>query len=146
MTTKHFRPFVSQASLITFHAGRIITDELQRHGITDLMTCHGDILTKLYQEDGLTVTELATRTKRTKSTVSVLVDKLVKLGYVEKRASEFDARALAVCLTDKALEIKPIFEEVSAKLNEIMLNALTEEEAQSLEELLNKLIEPLAAN
>lgn len=110
------------------------------------MTCHGDILSKLYQEDGLTVTELATRTKRTKSTVSVLVDKLVKLGYVEKRASEFDARALAVCLTDKALEIKPIFEEVSAKLNEIMLNALTEEEAQSLEELLNKLFEPLAAN
>ncbi len=142
MNKTHCRPFVSQASLVTFHAGRIITDQLQRHGITDLMTCHGDILSKLYREDGLTVTELATRTKRTKSTVSVLVDKLVKLGYVEK----FDARALAVCLTPKALEIKPIFEEVSEKLNAIMQAALTEEEAQTLEELLNKLIEPLVAN
>ena len=146
MNKTHCRPFVSQASLVTFHAGRIITDQLQRHGITDLMTCHGDILSKLYREDGLTVTELATRTKRTKSTVSVLVYKLVKLGYVEKRASEFDARALAVCLTPKALEIKPIFEEVSEKLNAIMQAALTEEEAQTLEELLNKLIEPLVAN
>ena len=46
----------------------------------------------------------------------------------------------------KPLEIKPIFEEVSEKLNAIMQAALTEEEAQTLEELLNKLIEPLVAN
>lgn len=35
---------------------------------------------------------------------------------------------------------------MSEKLNAIMQAALTEEEAQTLEELLNKLIEPLVAN
>lgn len=138
-----YRPFVSQASLVTYHANRVILAGLQKHGVTDLMTCHGDILTCLYEEDGLTVTELAVRTKRTKSTISVLVDKLVKLGYVKKVPSVSDARALAVILTDKARSIFPAFEAVSAELNDVMLQSLTDKEADTLEKLLAKLIEPL---
>ncbi len=135
------RPFVSYASRLVANSERIILAELKGAGVTDLLPCHGDVLAPLYVKDGLTVTELATLTKRTKSTVSVIVDKLVKLGYVSKVPSVADARAVSVALTEKGTALKPVFFRVSEILNARFMAVLSEEEAGQLEGLLNRLVD-----
>ncbi|MFU0841790.1 MAG: hypothetical protein ACFWTZ_04170 [Burkholderia sp.] len=130
-------------SKIVFLSGRLSAaarDFLQRaleeEGYGDMQTCYGDVLVRLYERDGLTVTELARRSHRTKSTVSVLVDRLVAMGMVEKRASESDARAVGVWLTAKGEAFRAVMERISDRLNERLLKGFTAAERTRLEYLL----------
>ena len=133
-----FRNYVSLASLLVTNANHYILTELKRHGVMDLQPAHGDIFSVLFTQDDLTVTEIAQRTQRTKSTASVLIDKLTQLGYLTKETSNMDTRAVSVRLTPKGHALKETFVEISAGLNEKMLSDLTDEEADQLSVLLAK--------
>ena len=89
---------------------------LAQHGITDIEPCHGDIFTVLFAEKSLPLTELAAKTHRCKSTVSVMVGRLVKAGWLQKTADPEDARRITVALTEKGRKIEGIFEAVSEAL------------------------------
>lgn len=132
-------------SKIVFLSGRLASEArdflqrlLEEEGWGEVQTSYGDVLVWLYERDGLSVTELARRSHRTKSTVSVLVDRLVGLGLVEKRASESDARAVGVWLTAGGLAFRDVMERVSARLNERVLEGFSVQEQSELERLLRK--------
>lgn len=74
-----------QAGRIVAHANRFLVSELRRRGVTDIVPSHGDILNYLLRHDGATSTDIAVGSHRTKPTVTVLVDKLIAAGYVERR-------------------------------------------------------------
>ena len=73
-----------QAGRIVAHANRFLVSELRRRGVTDIVPSHGDILNYLLRHDGATSTDIAVGSHRTKPTVTVLVDKLIAAGYVER--------------------------------------------------------------
>ena len=81
-----------QAGRIVAHANRFLVSELRRRGVTDIVPSHGDILNYLLRHDGATSTDIAVGSHRTKPTVTVLVDKLIAAGYVERRRSTTDRR------------------------------------------------------
>jgi DNA-binding MarR family transcriptional regulator len=59
-----------------------------------------DILTSLWEQEGISQQQLAERLYVTKGNISGLVDRLVAAGLVERRAPEGDRRAHAVFLTE----------------------------------------------
>lgn len=122
---------------------RYILAELKAHGITDVVPAYGDLFAVLFEKSPVKVTEMADRMHRTKSTVSVLVDKLEKQGYVTKAQSLEDARALNVALTPKGMALKPIFTDISTKLAQKMCAGISDEDLavtqRTLEELFNNL-------
>ena len=73
------------SSLLNEKAGDFIQDELKKYGYPELKMAHGDIFHVLFEAGELSAKEIAGRTRRSKSTVSELVDRLVKLGYVCKK-------------------------------------------------------------
>lgn len=83
--------------------------------------------------------ELAEKIHRRQPTVTVLVDKLIGLGYVSKEKSMEDSRVVFVELTEKGRGLEPIFIEVSAKLNSVVYNGFSEEQAVELENTLEKI-------
>lgn len=113
-------------------AHSLILRELARHGVHDLAPSHGAILDELYRQEILRMNELAARIRRDKSTVTVLVDKLVQLGYVKKRASRRDRRATEVTLAAKGRRLQPVFERVSAVLLERVFAGLSPARAERL--------------
>ena len=125
-----------QAGRIVAHANRFLVSELRRRGVTDIVPSHGDILNYLLRHDGATSTDIAVGSHRTKPTVTVLVDKLIAAGYVERRRSTKDRRE--VWLTEKGRALEPMFYEVSEALSEEIARNLTPEETQTLELLLKK--------
>lgn len=127
-----------QAGRIFAHANRFLVSELRRRGVTDIVPSHGDILNYLLRHDGATSTDIAVGSHRTKPTVTVLVDKLIAAGYVERRRSTKDRRETEVWLTDKGRALEPMFYEVSEALSEEIVRNLTPEETQTLELLLKK--------
>jgi DNA-binding MarR family transcriptional regulator len=72
------------------------------------------------------------------SDVSRLVDRLVKLGYVERKGSKDDRRVTRIFLTLRGLELLGQIRSVDKFTKEELPKRLTAEEAQLLSALLDK--------
>lgn len=125
-------------SRIREKANRFIVRELENHGIKGIVPSHGDILVILFQEGKCTMKELANRINRTKPTVTVLTEKLMEYGFVEREKSCTDNRVTYVKLTKKGNDLKPVFEDISKKLNALLYGDLTDGEPEIFEKLLLK--------
>lgn len=84
--------------------------------------------------------ELAGRINRTKATTTVLVDKLEKLELVSRVKSEKDSRVYLVSLTEKGKSYEQLFNQIAENMNSRVMNNLTEDEANLLENLLTRAI------
>ena len=131
---------LSLISKIHEKGNKFILQELNSSGITDLAPSHGDILAMLYQYNKLTMKEIADKIHRSKPTVTILVNKLEKLGFVKREKSSEDSRITYITLTSKSEDFKPIFEKISKDLNKMLLKNLTNKEVRILDELLEKMI------
>ncbi|WP_315900465.1 MarR family transcriptional regulator [Neobacillus bataviensis] len=114
----------------------LILTELNKQGVNGIAPSHGDILVCLYEKNRLSVKELAEKIHRTQPTVTVLIDKLQKLGYVERIKSWEDSRVTLIKLTEKGVQLEPIFHEISEKLNSVIYGGLTDTEKEQVEHLL----------
>ncbi len=117
-----------------------IESELENNGIYDLIPTHGNVLSVLYENDGkLPMKDIARMIGRDKSTVTPLISKLEKLGYVKKEKCETDKRVTYIVLTEKGKKIETVFKATSKKLIETVYEGFTEEEEETLLRLLKKI-------
>ena len=126
-------------------ANRFIIHELESRGIFGIVPSHGDILFLLFRSDRLPMQEIASRIHRTKPTVTILVKKLVELGYVDREKSQEDSRVTYISLTEKGEELRPIFDEISEKLQEKVYGGFTPGQAILLEEMLGTVYDRFAS-
>lgn len=127
---------LSLISKIHEKGNKFILQELNSNGITDLAPSHGDILAMLYQHSKLTMKEIAEKIHRSKPTVTILVAKLERLGFVTREKSTEDSRITYIMLTSKSEDFKPIFEKISKDLNKMLFKNLTNKEVQLLDIIL----------
>lgn len=113
--------------------------ELEIRGITGLAPSHGDILVNLFRFGDLSMRDLAERINKDKSTVTALVNKLVKLGFVEKYKDPSDSRINVVKLTEEAVKKRELFIEVSRNITERVTRHVTEEEIEAALTVLKKI-------
>lgn len=136
---------IALASRLTEKAHKLIVHELETRGIYGIVPSHGGILLQLFTGETYTMKELAENIHRTKPTVTVLVDKLVSLGYVTKEKCQEDSRVTWIRLTKQGEELKPHFMEISAVVNGIIYRDMSREEAECMERGLEKVIANLHA-
>lgn len=129
---------LSLISKIHEKGNRFIINELKNSGAEGLVPSHGDILVCLYKNSKMTMKDIANCIHRTKPTVTVLVDKLEKLGYLKREASDKDSRFTNIVLTQKGKDFQTTFEKISKDLNEMLYKNLSNKEVEILEELLRK--------
>jgi DNA-binding MarR family transcriptional regulator len=70
------------------------------------------VLRILWAEEGLTQTELARRLHRTPATITNMLQRLQKAGFVERRSDPQDQRISRVYLTEAGYEIQAQVEQV----------------------------------
>ncbi|GLC30286.1 MarR family winged helix-turn-helix transcriptional regulator [Clostridium omnivorum] len=132
---------ISKISNIRSKVFDYIECELKRRGIEGLVVSHGNILDILYDNNGkLTMKEISKGINRSKSTVTQLVDKLLKDGYVTKESNPEDKRFSYIVLTEKGLNIKKDFREISDDVIREFFKDFKEEEAETFLLLLDRVI------
>lgn len=131
---------LSLISKIHEKGNRFIIEELKNNGAEGLVPSHGDILVCLYKNSKMTMKDIANRIHRTKPTVTVLVDKLEKLGYLKREVSNEDSRCTYIVLTQKGEDFQTTFEKISKNLNEMLYKNLSPEESELMEKLLRKVL------
>lgn len=117
-----------------------IVSELNKAGLTGIVPSHGEILLCLLYQGPMRMGELTGRVRRTKSTVTVLVTKLVKAGYVERKPDPADSRSAIVSLTPKGMALRPAFEAISDGLDNLLRDRLSDEELADLSSLLQRAV------
>ena len=134
------KEMLSLVSKIHEKGNRFIIEELKNNGAEGLVPSHGDILVCLYRNGKMTMKDIANCIHRTKPTVTVLVDKLEKLGYLKRETSDEDSRSTNIVLTQKGKDFQATFEKISEELNEMLYKNLSPEESELIEKLLRKVI------
>ncbi|MCG7376426.1 MarR family transcriptional regulator [Paenibacillus sp. ACRSA] len=83
--------------------------------------------------------ELSKLIDRDKSTVTVLVDKLVKRGYIHKEKDLKDTRIYRLSLTAKGHDLREEFEEISHHLIKKIYEKFSLDEKKTVISLLQKI-------
>ncbi len=121
---------------------QFIEQRLRENEVDDLITSQGNVLTALYENNGrLTMSQIAQKIGKDKSTVTPLVDKLLKLGYIDKEKNEKDKRITYIRLTERGIALKPKFDSISNQVYETAYKDFTTEEKETFLRLLKKLNE-----
>ncbi|MCT4585367.1 MAG: MarR family transcriptional regulator [Peptostreptococcaceae bacterium] len=117
-----------------------IERKLKEKNLNDLVPSYGNILTVLYDNGGrLSMKEIGVLLGKDKSTITALINKLIKLDYVMKEKSKVDKRVTYIVLTKKAMEIEDKFNEISKSVNQTAYKDFTDEEKEIFLRLLKKL-------
>lgn len=112
--------------------------EMSAKNISGISPSDGDIIFVLDIRGPLTLLEIARYTMKDKSTVSPVIKKLEKSGYVTKEKQEHDGRFVKIKLTARAKKLKPRLLEISGAMNLRIFNGLTEEEKSMLFSLISR--------
>lgn len=124
------------------HRGAIYIEELLREkGIDNLVYSHIRIIIILSVYKKLSMKEISNLISKDKSTVTSLVNKLERMGYVKKTASTEDKRVIYLTLEEKADEIIETVFQVTKVFHKRVEKILTKEEISQLFCLMEKLVE-----
>ncbi len=130
---------ISMLSKIRAQANKFITGKMADYGVHELAPSHGDIIFTLLNREAITMKDLAGSIKKDKSTVTVLIEKLVRLGYIKKERDAGDNRITYLSLTQKGMELRPMFEDISKNLFETVYKDIPKEEREALMKSLEKI-------
>lgn len=97
------------------------------------------LLAFLWQEDGLSQTELSARSQIDRTTTGGIIDRLQKEGLVERRNHPEDRRAYQVFLTGKGMSLEKELCTVAGQVIGRITAPLSEKEHQALIRLLEKI-------
>ena len=140
MSEQKMSDIISLVSEIRELGKSFIIERLHENGFSDLDVSHGNILTLLYFNEKLQMKEISQRIKRGKSTVTVLINKLLKNGYIKKEQDLHDKRIFYISLTEKSEKLRPVFFEISDQLNSKFESILSEQEGSDFIRISKKII------
>lgn len=121
---------------------RIFERMLQQNGI-ELSGGQGRILFVLWQQDGLTMTEISRQTSLAKNTLTVVIDGMVKKGIVLRHQNPNNRREVRIFLTDHAKNLQEQYEAVSQQMTDLFYSGFTAQEQKICETYLLRILNTL---
>ena len=124
--------------------GRISERILKQYNI-EINSAQGRIMFVLWQNDGISINELAKKTHLKKSTLTSMLDRLQKMGYIKRQRSKKDRRKILINRTEKDRTMEKKYVEVSEEMTRLYYKGFSESQIvhfeKDLERILNNLIE-----
>ncbi len=123
--------------------GRLFEKILIEHGIDQFNGAQGRILFVLWENDNIPIKELSNQTGLAKTTLTSMLERLENSGNIQRIYDPTDRRIVKIKLTEAAQNLRIQYNEVSAKMNEIFYEGFDDNEIQSFENSLRKVLENL---
>ena len=122
--------------------GRISERVMKQYDI-EINSAQGRIMFALWQQDGISINELAGKTQLKKSTLTSMLDRLEQMGYLKRRPSQKDRRKILIYRTakDRALESK--YAQVSQEMTRIFYEGFASDRIDRFERDLVQILKNL---
>jgi MarR family transcriptional regulator, lower aerobic nicotinate degradation pathway regulator len=114
----------------------LFKEEFEGH---DLTPQQFGLLGFLWQEDGLTQSELSAKSQIDRTTMGGLIDRLEKEGLLARRSHPEDRRAYRICLTEKGKALEPELTPLALSAQAKFTAKLDQQEVETLKSLLEKI-------
>ena len=115
--------------------------------LSKLTVIQAHYLEAISRMENPTISKLTREFHVTKPTASVIVDRLVKSGYIIKEKSDLDGRVYNLFLSDKGKELYKIYKEHDDKTYKGFVDkikkVLSKQDTEKLTEILQKLVESM---
>ena len=136
-------PSITIADCICYFTGKSFRHMLGCYGPPlapyDLTVSQLFVLLTLYETDDVTPNKLLDQLALSASTLTGILGRLEKRGLLTRNVNLNDRRSIVVSLTEKAKSLKNELRSVYAKVNDNFRSALSKEECETLEALLDRL-------
>ena len=109
----------------------------------DVTTTQYTVLVVAGEKDGLSQQDIINATGIDRSTVSQVVQLLVRKGLLKRRRTRHDARAYAVSLTDAGRDVLKTSEPIVGRIEQALVEALPATRAKSFISNLRTIVEAL---
>ncbi|NOY07644.1 MAG: MarR family transcriptional regulator [Spirochaetes bacterium] len=130
---------------VHYLAGRILAGKLKQYHLDEINPAQGRILFVLWHSDGISIRELAKKTSLEKSTLTSMLDRLEKAGYLRRVPSKRDRRIILIELTEKDRVLRDAYAKVSGEMTELFYDGFTTAEIDEFEEYLRRILDNLTA-
>ena len=123
--------------------GGRVSERIMKQYDIGINSAQGRIMFALWQQDGISINELAGKTQLKKSTLTSMLDRLEQMGYLKRRPSQKDRRKILIYRTakDRALESK--YSQVSQEMTRIFYEGFTSDRIDRFERDLVQILENL---
>lgn len=120
--------------------GRVWNKILRQNDMADLEGARGRIIFALWGNDGVPIKTLCEKTSLDKSTLTGIIGRLERDGYIERKPSETDKRSTLISLTGKEQEFAKNVQKVSNQMNKIFYKGFTDEEITQFDSMLERIL------
>ena len=120
--------------------GRVWNKILRENNMADLEGARGRIIFALWGNDGVPIKTLCEKTSLDKSTLTGIIDRLERDGYIERKPSETDKRSTLISLTGKEQNFANNVKKVSNQMNKIFYKGFTDEEIVQFDSMLERIL------
>jgi len=120
--------------------GRIFNRMLKDRHITELNNAQGRIMFVVWREDGIPISKLAAKTGLGKSTLTSMLDRLEKSGFLCRTPSRDDRRQILVCRTEKDKSFQSPYVQVSQDMTRVFYRDFSETEIARFEADLERIL------
>jgi DNA-binding MarR family transcriptional regulator len=131
---------------ICFNVGRVMRKVYEHYDSRlapfNLTTPQYMVFNALWMGDGITIGDLGQRVSLDGSTITGILDRMEKNGYVERRPNTEDRRSALVHLTGKAREVGPQIIKFADELDENIRRGFSPGDMEVFERVLHELAEP----
>lgn len=130
---------ISLISSLNTSLNDVLKVKLRDIGNTELIPSYGALLWIVYKNNNkVQIKQVYESLKIQKSTITEIIKRLVKLEYLTKEVSENDKRVSYIIATEKALEFKKAYDEITEETLEKMLHSFSEIEKDLFLKLIYK--------
>ncbi len=123
-------------------SGRVFERILKEYGI-EINSAQGRIMFALWQADGISINELAKKTQLKKSTLTSMLDRLEKMGYVRRQRSKKDRRKILIKRTKKDKTLESKYVEASQQITKLFYKGFSKSEIDRFEKDLVRILDNL---
>ena len=123
--------------------GRLFDRLLSEADIDAFNGAQGRILYVLWQEDGVSISDVAQRTGLANTTLTSMLDRMAEAGLIRREAMPGDRRRQRIALTDRARALKDDYERISQRMNDVYYAGFSREEYAQLEGYLLRILSNL---
>jgi DNA-binding MarR family transcriptional regulator len=122
---------------------RILAKLLKKYKLEKINPAQGRIFFALWQRDGVPIAELARITSLEKSTLTSMLDRMEKNGFITRVPSNVDRRVTTIKLTGQTRKLRDIYENITKEKTDLFYKGFSAREIGLFEGYLQRILDNL---
>jgi len=114
---------------------------LKENGLPDISVAYFAVLNALWENDGMSITDLGEKAQLEKSTMTSLLDRMEAAALVRREDHPTDRRAYQIFLTPRGRDLEEKLDQVAARAYKNLTRGIPEEDLEVAGRVFRRLIQ-----